>query len=364
VILGHQNDADISGRLDAILNKGMQEGVFPGATLWIGRHGETIKCSAYGKAAPDGYHLQRPVTITTKTLYDLASLTKVVATTCVIAQLIEKGLVRLTDTVAQFIPLFASDQQKASITIWHLLTHTSGLPSLLLHKEYQGKDNILKGVCQQTLLFSPGTRYFYTDLGFILLGAIVYIATSLEISEYAGKYLFAPLEMKDTMFNPPETIWNRVAPTEYVPWRGGLVQGHVHDENAWALDGVAGHAGLFSTVEDLAKFSNMILGCGELAGKSVLEASSIFEMMKPQINFEGNLQGLGWMINTPSYMGSLANIDTIGRTGFTGTSIVLNLRHRLAFVLLTNRVCPTRNGPDITPYRRGIADILAELCGV
>lgn len=126
----------------------------------------------------------------------------------------------LTDNVAKFIPLFASDQQKASITIWHLLTHTSGLPSLLLHEEYQGKDNILKEVCQQSLLFSPGTRYFYTDLGFILLGAIVYITTSLDISEYADKYLFEPLEMNDTMFNPPETIWDRVAPTEYVPWRG------------------------------------------------------------------------------------------------------------------------------------------------
>src|SRR5205823_15089484 len=114
-----------------------------------------------------------------------------------------------------------------------------------------------------------------------------------------------------------ETIWDRVAPTEYVSWRGGLIQGHVHDENAWALDGVAGHAGLFSTVEDLAKFSNMILGFGELAGKRVLETNSIFEMMKQQINLEGFHQGLGWMINTPSFMGSLANIDTIGRTGFT-----------------------------------------------
>lgn len=355
---------DISSKLDSIITKGIQEGVFPGATLWVGWQGETLKCSPYGKAAPDGYQLQRPVTITTRTLYDLASLTKVIATTSVIVQLLEKGLVKLTDTVAQFIPQLASDPQKASITIWHLLTHTSGFPTLLLHEQYRGRAKMLEGVCQQALLFPPGTRYLYTDLGFILLSAIVSLITSLEIDDYARKYLFEPLEMKDTMFNPPEAIWDRVAPTEYVPWRGGLVQGYVHDENAWALNGVAGHAGLFSTIEDLAKFSNMILGLGKFEGKRVLEANSILEMMKPQINLEGNIQGLGWMINTPSYMGRLANIDTIGRTGFTGTSIVVNSYHSLAFVLLTNRVCPTRNGPDITPYRRGIADTLADLCGV
>lgn len=131
MILRQPNAADILGRLDSILYKGIQEGVFPGAALWVGWHGETIKCSSYGKAAPDGYHLH-----------------------------------------------------------WHLLTHASGLPTPLLYEQYRGKANILEGICQQTLLFSPGTRYFYSDLGFILLGAIVSITTSLEISEYARKYLF------------------------------------------------------------------------------------------------------------------------------------------------------------------------------
>jgi serine-type D-Ala-D-Ala carboxypeptidase len=362
-ILMQLNITEVLNEVDEIVKRAIQEGVFPGATLWIGWHGETVKCSAYGRTANKRYGTYSPTLVTTKTLYDIASLTKIVATTCAIMHLVEQGFLRLTDPISKYISQFGTDQQKASVTIWHLLTHTSGLPGPFpLYKQYRGKDNILEEIYHQNLLFPPGTQQLYCDIGFILLGEVVHILSSMELSEYTHRYLFEPLGMKDTMFNPPETIWDRVAPTEYMEWRGGLVHGRVHDENAWAMGGVAGHAGLFSTIEDLAKFCTMLLGSGEYAGKRVLGVDSIIEMELPQSPDLSELFGLGWMINRPLFMGRLANNETFGHTGFTGTSIVVSSWQGLATVLLSNRVCPTRNGPDISPYRQRIADALSKLC--
>ncbi len=348
--------------MDKTVEQAIQEEVFTGATLWIGWHGDTVKSCAYGETADKRYDRYSPFPVTTKTIYDLASLTKVIATTGAIMHLVEQGFLGLSDSVSKYIPQFGTDKQKTSVTIWHLLTHTSGLLGPLpLYKQYRGKDNILEAICQQNLLFPPGTQHLYSDIGFILLGEVVHIISSLELDEYTRKYLFEPLGMRDTIFNPPKTIWDRIAPTEYVEWRGGFVHGIVHDENAWAIGGVAGHAGLFSTIEDLATFCNMFLGLGEYADKKVLGASSIHEIKSLQSSDSKEPFGLGWMINRPYFMGQLASDETFGHTGFTGTSILINSRLSLAIVLLTNRVCPTRNGPDINPYRRKIADILFNL---
>ena len=353
----------ILNEVDEIIEQAIQEEVFPGATLWVSWHGKTIKCSAYGNTSDRAYGTYSPKPVTRRTLYDLASLTKVVATTWAVMHLMERGYLRLTDSVSTYILQFGSDQQKASVTIWHLLTHTSGLPAFLaLYKEHHGKDEIIEAICRQNLLFPPGTEQLYCDVGFMLLGEVIHILSSMELDEYTQKYLFEPLEMRDTMFNPPQTLWDRVAPTEYVKWRGGLVHGRVHDENAWAMNGVGGHAGLFSTVEDLAKFCTMLLGRGEYAGTRILGVKSVIEMEALQISHPKESYSLGWMINRPFFMGRLADNDTIGHTGFTGTSIVLSPRRDLAAVLLSNRVCPSRNGPDINPYRRRVADALAKLC--
>jgi len=357
------NYNNIFSEVDKIIEHAIHVGVFPGATLWVGLKGETIKCSAYGRTADKAYGMYSPTDVTTKTLYDLASLTKVVATTWAIMHLKEQGLLKLTDAVSQYIPQLGTDQQKASITIWHILTHTSGLPAPVgLHKHYRGRDDIIKGICSQNLVFPPATQCLYCDSGFILLGEIVHILSSFELNEYTDRYLFKKLGMRDTMFNPPETVWDRVAPTEYMKYRGGLVHGIVHDENAWAMDGVAGHAGLFSTVEDLAKFCKMLLGYGTFKGKRVLEANSIMELKALQSGFPDESFGLGWMINRPYFMGLLANNDSFGHTGFTGTSMIINAWTGMATTLLSNRVCPTRDGPDISTYRRKVADALSKLC--
>ena len=350
-------------KLDALITQGIQDGVFPGAALWIGWHGETVKCAAYGKTADKMYEAYELVPATSKTIYDLASLTKVVATTTAVLQLREQKVLNLIDPIAKYIPQFGSDQQKATITIQHLLTHTSGLPNAIrLFEHYHGEQQIIEGICHQELAFVPGTSSLYTDLGFILLGEIVRVISSLRLDEYTYRYVFTPLEMTDTMFTPFESLKERIAPTEYVDWRGGVIHGEVHDENAWAMGGIAGHAGLFSTVEDLARFCTAILNQGMYKGKSILNPRSISDMESIYFSNPEESYGLGWVINAPGFMGDLASDGTLGHTGFTGTSILLNPMHHLAVVFLSNRVYPTREGPPLNPYRRRIANIAAEFC--
>ena len=352
----------VLNEIDAIIMQGIQERAFPGATLWIGWQGETIKCSAYGQTADKVYSTYYPTPVTTRTIYDLASLTKVVAPTCATMLLVEQGLLKLEDPIAQYIPQFATDQLKAAITIKHILTHTSGLPGpLKLHEQYHGEDQIIEGICHQDLVFAPGTQYLYNDLGFMLLGKAIQVASTLRLDEYTRKYIFEPLKMQDTMFVPPATLRERIAPTEEKEWRGGLIHGSVHDENAWAMGGIAGHAGLFSTVEDLARFCSMLLEYGKYATGRLLKSCSVAAMESIQVAGQDESYGLGWVINAPYFMGALASSTTFGHTGFTGTSMLLNSTHQLAIVFLTNRVCPTRNGPNLNPYRGSIADVVAKL---
>ena len=210
--------------VDTIIAQGIQERVFPGAALWVGWQGEAVKCAAYGKTADRAYDGYNSVPVTTKTLYDLASLTKIVATTCSVLHLAERGLLRLIDPIATYIPQFGTDRQRATITIEHVLTHTSGLPGpLKLYERYRGECQIIEAICQQKLVFPPGDRYLYSDMGFILLGEVVRVVSSLRLDEYAQRYMFEPMEMKDTMFTPPKKLKERIAPSENVEWRGGLI---------------------------------------------------------------------------------------------------------------------------------------------
>jgi len=352
----------VTNQVKEIVTQAIQKEVFPGATVWIRWHGETIHCAAYGNTAGKKYDTFSPTPVTLQTLYDVASLTKVVATTWAFMNLMEQGLLKLTDRVATYIPQFGSDQQKSSITLQHLLTHTSGLPGPLpLYKHYQSKEGILQAIYRQHLLFPPGAQHVYCDVGFILLGEVIRVVGSSELDVYSYQNLFMPNGMNDTMFHPPEYLWERVAPTEYKEYRGVFVHGQVHDENAWVMGGVAGHAGLFSTIEDIAKFCTMVLDLGTYKGKKVLTSKSIIEMTSPQHPHIKEAVGLGWMMNRPSFMGQLASQETFGHTGFTGTSIIMNFQKDWAVVLLSNRVCPTRNGPDINPYRQQIANALLPL---
>lgn len=351
----------VLAEIDALMEQGVRQKAFPGAALWIGWHGDTIKCSAYGRTADKAYEQYEPVAATTRTLYDLASLTKVVATTTAVLQLIEQGRLQLDDRLCTFLPQFGSDEQKATITIRHVLTHTSGLPGpCRLYRYCHGPEQILAGIYQQELVFPPGTRYLYNDLGFILLGEIIREITALSLDEYSRLHIFEPLAMHDTMFTPPEALKDRIAPTEYVPWRGGLVHGIVHDENAWEMGGVAGHAGLFSTIEDLARFCTMLLQGGFYDAQPILLPETITLMTSIHHPDPDEAQGLGWIIAAPYFMGQLASNRTFGHTGFTGTSLLIASTHQMAAVLLSNCVCPQR-GFNLNPYRRGIANALAQL---
>lgn len=353
---------EILNEVDEILLQGTEEHVFPGAALWIGMGEETIKCSAYGRTADKRYQNYEPTAVHTQTLYDVASLTKVVATTCAIMHLAEEGRLRLDDPIARYIPQFGTDTIKASITIKHVLTHTTGLPGpLKLYQDYQGEASIIEGICTQSLLFQPGTQILYSDLGYILLGHIVQQISSLNLHQYTHAILFEPLGMLDTMFLPPAHLKHCIAPTEYVEWRGGLVHGIVHDENAWAMGGIAGHAGLFSIIEDLGRFCCMLLQQGQYGTRQILQAKSVAHMQSLHITNADESFGLGWMVNAPYFMGQLANNATFGHTGFTGTSLLLNSTHQVAVVLLTNRVCPSRSGPAINPYRQRIANAVAKV---
>jgi CubicO group peptidase (beta-lactamase class C family) len=276
-------------------------------------------------------------------------------------QLIEQGRLGLDDPICTYIPQFGCDAQKATITIRHVLTHTSGLPGpCRLYRDYHGPAQILAGICQQELVFAPGTRYLYNDLGFMLLGEVVWTITSLDLDTYTRRNIFEPLGMHDTLFTPPAILKPRIAPTEYVEWRGGLVHGMVHDENAAEMNGIAGHAGLFSTVEDLARFCTMLLQGGAYGGQQILQAATIAQMTTIQQYDPDESFGLGWVIAAPYFMGRLASRSMFGHTGFTGTSLLLDLTRQLAVVFLSNCICPQR-GFNLNPYRRAIANALARL---
>jgi CubicO group peptidase (beta-lactamase class C family) len=356
---------EILAEIDALIERGIHEKAFPGAALWVGWRGETVKCTAYGKTADKAYEQHEPVPVTTQTLYDLASLTKVVATTTAILQLIEQGHLQLDDPICTYLPPFGCDAQKATITVRHVLTHTSGLPGpCRLYRHCHSPEQILAGIFQQKLVFPPGTRYLYNDLGFILLGEVIREITSLNLDEYSRTYIFDPLGMHDTLFIPPAALKNRIAPTECVSWRGGLVHGVVHDENAWKMGGVAGQAGLFSTVEDLARFCTMLLQCGSYGSQSgsrfLLQPETVAQMTSIHHPDPDEAQGLGWVIAAPYFMGRLASNSTFGHTGFTGTSLLIDPARQLAVVFLSNCVCPQR-GSNLNLYRRGIANMLARL---
>ncbi|QBD78917.1 class A beta-lactamase-related serine hydrolase [Ktedonosporobacter rubrisoli] len=352
----------ILSEIDAIVARGIQTGAFPGATLWIGWQGETLKCTAYGKTADQQYGAYEPVPVTTTTLYDLASLTKVVATTCAIMQLVERGVLRLSDRAIDYLPRLGSDPQKASITLEHLLTHTSGLPGpMRLYQFCYDKQQIMEGIYRQKLAFVPGTACLYDDLSFILLSEILQVVTALDLHEYTQKYLFGPVGMRDTMFRPPAELKPRIAPAEYARRGESLIHGEVHDENAWTMGGIAGHAGLFSTIEDLASFCQLLL-YPEL--KDILSVESIKAMTTVRVPDPDEALGLGWIINAPYFMGELASASTFGHTGFTGTSLLINRERQLALVFLSNRVCPTRHGPNLNPYRVDLANALAQLIQV
>jgi uncharacterized protein YbbC (DUF1343 family) len=345
-------------RLDEIapaVEAAIRDKKLPGAVVLIGRGDRVVYQKAFGSRALD----PSVEPMTADTIFDLASLTKVVATTTSVMQLVEEGKVRLNDRVSAFIPGFER-HDKANITIRHLMTHTSGLrPDVDLADDWSGYDTAIQLAIDEVPASSPGERFVYSDINYVLLGEVVRRVSGKPLDEYAATHIFAPLGMKDTGFKPAAALLPRIAPTEKVD--GRMLRGVVHDPTARRMGGVAGHAGLFSTAADLAIFCRMLLDGGRYNGVRILAPLTVAKMTSPASGSgDPNVRGLGWDIDSTysQNRGELLPVGSFGHTGFTGTSIWIDPATREFVVFLSNRVHPDGKG-DVTPLRAKVATIAA-----
>ncbi len=323
--------------VDSIVQEAIHAGQIPGAVVLVWHNGQVLYRKAFGYRALE----PRRELMTVDTVFDLASLTKVVATTTAVMQLVEKGEVRLNDPVAKYIPEFAQNG-KEDITVRGLLTHYSGLePDLDLTHPWQGRDTAFSMAFAEKPVNPPGSRFVYSDINFITLGALVERVSKVELDKYCAQNIFTPLKMARTRFLPPATWVPKIAPTEYDE-QNRMLRGVVHDPSARRMGGVAGQAGLFSTADDLSKFARALI-----AGSSVLPSLLVEKMSTPQQPPAAHeLRGFGWDIDSPfsTNRGELLPVGSFGHTGFTGTSLWIDPTTRTYIILLTNAVHPHGKG--------------------
>ena len=291
-------------------------------------------------------------------IFDLASLTKVIATTTVAMQAVERGHLRLDYSARALVPEFAGEN-KDKVTIRQLLTHTSGLPAYVeFYRDYEpgatGPDtraDVLERIYAVPLEAPPGSRYVYSDLGVILLGEVLTRALGEPFWEYAEREVFAPLGMAETGWLPDPALLDRIPPTERDPWRDRVVHGEVHDENTVALGGISSHAGLFSTVDDLSVFAQMLLNRGSYGHVRLARSGTVGSWVRRQEVVADSSRALGWDTAYGSESWGMFSPTAFGHTGFTGTSLWVDSRRQLFVVLLTNRVHPTRDNRKIRQAR-------------
>ncbi|WP_099159094.1 serine hydrolase domain-containing protein [Virgibacillus ndiopensis] len=344
--------------IDESIKEAMANKVMPGAVALIARNGTIVKQTAYGYALryadSEFNEVENPVEMENDTIFDLASISKLFTVTAAM-QLYEEGKFELDDPVAEHIPQFA-ENGKEDVTIRQLMTHTTGFKAWIpLYNMADTREEALEIVLTYPLENEPGTTYEYSDLNMITLAALVEKWSGQRLDEYVAENITGPLGMEDTLYNPPASLIDRIAATAYVPGRG-MIRGVVHDGNALVLDGVAGHAGVFSNADDLAIFAQMMLNKGIYQDVRVLEEETVDLITTNHTpEFPGNDHGLGWEINQDWFMSGMASTTTIGHTGFTGTSIVVSKNKDTIAILLTNRVHPTANTPSTNPIRREVA---------
>ena len=358
-------DQNRLSRIDELVQEAIRRRELPGAVVVVG-HGEEI---AYQKAFGNRAVEPAPEVTTLDTVFDLASLTKIVATTTSIMILVEEGRIRLTDRVASYIPSFARSG-KAEITVRHLLTHTSGLrPDLDLADSWTGYDPAIARATEEVPTAAPGERVVYSDINFFLLGDIVSRVSGMTLDRFAQRRIFEPLGMHDTMFRPSSSLVSRIAPTEPCTpdgWPCGgpgatMLRGEVHDPTARRMGGVAGHAGLFSTAADLTIFCRMLLSGGTVSGSRILAPLTIARMTAPATPARlMSRRGLGWDIDSSlsSSRGDLLPLGSFGHTGFTGTSLWIDPSSRTFVIVLSSRLHPDGQG-DVVDLRARIATVAA-----
>lgn len=343
--------------IDEIMNAAVARGSIPGGVVLIGHNGKVVFRKAYGSRSlePD------KEAMTVDTIFDLASLTKCIATTTSVMKLVQEGKVRLNDPVSAYLPEFARNG-KRDITVRELFTHFSGLTEDLdLKTAWKGRDAAFQMAMDQKPVFPPGSRFLYSDINFETLGFLVEKVSGMSLDEYAAKYVFTPLEMKDTRFLPPAEWRPRIAPTEYDE-SNHMLRGTVHDPTARRMGGVAGHAGLFSTADDLSKFAQDML-----SGFHVLTPLSVEKMSTPQQPpTAASLRGLGWDIDSPfsTNRGEFLPVGSFGHTGFTGTSLWIDPVTDTYVILLTNAVHPHGHSSAIISLRARVASAAVQSLGL
>jgi uncharacterized protein YbbC (DUF1343 family)/CubicO group peptidase (beta-lactamase class C family) len=348
--------------LATVIEEAIRAGKCPGAVVLVGQDGKVVYRRAFGNRAV----VPAAEPMTAETIFDLASLTKVIATTTAVMQLVEQGKIRLDEPAAEYWPEFKA-HSKDTITVWELLTHYSGLrPDLNLKPEWSGYETALKMIIEETPVAPPGTRFIYSDINFETLGEIVRRVSGQPLDAYCAEHIFSPLGMKDTGFNPAASLRERLAPTQYQHGDSGkMLRGEVDDPTAYNMGGVAGHAGLFSTADDLAIFAQMLLNGGTYSGARLLSPLTVEKMTTPQTPPNAmSLRGLGWDIDSPlaSNRGELFPVGSYGHTGWTGTSIWIDPISKTYVILLTNRVHPEGKG-DVTGLRARVATVVASALG-
>ncbi|MBI4905393.1 MAG: DUF1343 domain-containing protein [Acidobacteria bacterium] len=360
-LLPAQERFDGSGNLDAVVRQSVKDGQLPGAVLLLANNGKVLHRAAYGKRV-----LTPTVeTMTADTIFDAASLTKVVATTASVMKLFEQGKIQLNERVTKYLPAFQGG--KSDITVRQLLTHFSGMrPDLDLKPAWKGQQLGIQKALSDKPVAQPGERFLYSDINFILLGEIVRQVSGKPLDVYAKENIFVPVGMTDTTFNPPAGWRARIAPTEQYPGMNAPLRGVVHDETSRFMGGVAGHAGLFTTADDLRKFGEMLIAGGMANGKRVLSPLTIRKFTEPQTPpDQTTLRGLGFDMDSQfsSNRGELFPIGSFGHTGFTGTSLWVDPVTRTVLVLMSNSVHPYRR-PAVSALRSEVATIAAAALGV
>ncbi len=335
-------------KVDSLMNNAVANSVFPGAVLLIGQRGKVIYEKSFGHFT----YSQKSKKMTTSAIFDLASISKVVGTTTAAMMLVDAGKLDLDDKVIKYLPKF-NNHRKGVITIRNLLMHNAGfVPWKPFYKKYKTAAQVINDIMNTDLEYKPGTETKYSDLSMITLQQVIQKISGKSLDKFLNQKLFKRLGMKRTMYNPPAKYRRDCVPTEKDNyWRMMTMKGKVHDETAYLLNGVAGHAGLFSTAEDLAKFMYMMLNGGKYGNKKFLESTTIAEWTKRQA--EESSRGLGWDTKSEDYAscGNLFSKNSFGHTGFTGTSVWADKNRELFVILLTNRVYPTRENRKIIKFR-------------
>jgi CubicO group peptidase (beta-lactamase class C family) len=354
-------------RVNDLLQQGVQEHFFPGAVLAAGQGGRLAILTA-GRLT----YASDVTPVSDQTIYDLASLTKVIATTTAAMILADRALLEIQRPVAAYLPDFSQPFALATGSLWmareevtvqHLLAHTSGLPAYeRFFLRAREKAHVIEEALALPLEELPGQKTVYSDVGFILLGEILERVAKEPLDAFCRREIFEPLGMQHTGFNPSPELKPRIAPTEQDDlFRKRLIWGEVQDENAWVMGGVAGHAGLFGAAGDLALFCRMMLDEGKSGGKQFMQPHTIREFTRAWPVAQGAPRGLGWdKPSEPSSSGQYFSPASYGHLGYTGTSIWIDPEKRLFVVLLTNRIHPTRTNEAIKQFRPAVHDVVVE----